>query len=201
MEYYAPRKVRMDALILILLAIALRLAAGTRYFIATCKGTVKPNPVTWLFWGLAPLIAALAQLQNGATPATWATLALSIGPLAIFVAALRVKVRHWKIGPFDMACGAFAAVGIILWQITSDPVVALVFGILADIAGGIPTVRKAYIAPRTEEALPYMLSAISMVLTVCTVRDWEFINYGFPVYIFCINTLIATVVLTQNRKR
>lgn len=190
----------MDAFILIVLAIVLRLSAGIRYFVATCKGTVKPNPVTWLFWGIAPLIAALAQFQHGYTPVTATTLALSLGPLAIFVAALRVKGKHWRIGTFDIACGAFAAAGIILWQITSDPVVALVFGILADIAGGIPTVRKAYIAPRTEEALPYMLSAGSMVLTVCTVRDWQFINYGFPVYIFGINTLIFTLILLGNKR-
>lgn len=189
----------MDAFILIVLAIILRLSAGVRYFVATCRGTVKPNPVTWLFWGIAPLIAALAQFQHGYTPATATTLALSLGPLAIFVAALRVKGRHWRIGAFDIACGAFAAVGIILWQITSDPVVALVFGILADIAGGIPTIRKAYIAPRTEESLPYMLSAASMVLTVCTVRDWQFINFGFPVYIFGINTLIALIIVARIR--
>lgn len=190
----------MDALILIVLAIVLRLSAGIRYFIATCKGIVKPNPVTWLFWGIAPLIAALAQFQHGYTPVTATTLALSLGPLAIFIAALRVKGKHWRIGIFDIACGAFAAAGIILWQITSDPVVALIFGILADIAGGIPTVRKAYIAPHTEEALPYVLSACSMVLTVCTVRDWDFINYGFPVYIFGINALIFTLIILGNKR-
>lgn len=189
----------MDALILIVLAILLRIGAGIQYFVATCKGIVKPNPVTWLFWGIAPLIAALAQFQHGYTPATATTLALSIGPLAIFVAALRARGKHWRIGAFDIACGTFAAFGIILWQVTSDPVVALIFGILADIAGGIPTVRKAYIAPHTERALPYALSALSMVLTVCTVRDWQFINFAFPVYIFCINTLIFTLVLLGKR--
>lgn len=190
----------MDALILIVLAIVLRLSAGIRYFVATYRGIVKPNPVTWLFWGIAPLIAALAQFQHGYTPATATTLALSLGPLAIFVAALRVKGKRWRIGAFDIACGGFAAVGIILWQVTSDPVVALIFGILADIAGGIPTVRKAYIAPYTEEALPYALSALSMILTVCTVRDWQFINYGFPVYIFGINALIFTLILLGKRR-
>lgn len=189
----------MYAILLISLAIGLRLASSARYFWATCKGNVKPDSVTWLFWGLAPLVAGIAQLQYGATPAVWATFALSIGPLAIFVASIRVRAAHWRIGPFDIACGAFAAAGILLWQITSDPLVALIFGILADIAGGIPTIRKAYRAPHTEQAVPYIMSAISMVLTLGTVQHWTFLNYGFPLYIFGINVLIASIAIIRGR--
>lgn len=188
----------MFELIGIIIAISLRLFAGVDYLVATVKGAVKPNPVTWLFWGLAPLIAFGAQLQYGLQPSSWVTLALGLGPLFIFVFSLtKSEKKRWKLGVFDFLCGASAAIGLVLWQLTSDPTVALLFGILADILGGLPTVYKAYIRPETEKAFPYMLSMLSMFITLLTLREWSFIQAGFPVYIFCINFVIATLTWTK----
>lgn len=184
--------------VFISVAIALRIWAGVDYFVATLKGRVKPNPVTWLFWGIAPLVAFAAQAQHGLEPASWVTLVLGIGPLLIFGAAItKNKRQRWKISIFDVLCGASAAIGIILWQATNDPAMALTFGIIADILGGIPTVYKAFVRPDSERAFPYFLSLCSMVVTVLTVQQLNYLTLGFPVYIFCINALIATLVVTR----
>lgn len=184
--------------VFVIVAILLRLLAGADYLLATIRGTVKPNPVTWLFWGLSPMIAFAAQVQYGLQPSGWVTFALGLGPLLIFAIAItKNKNQRWKIGPFDILCGVCAFIGIILWQATSDPALALTFGILADIIGGVPTVYKAYVKPQTEKALPYFLSMVSMVVTILTVRDWEYIHVGFTIYIFCINAVIATLVGTR----
>lgn len=181
----------------IFVAIALRLLAGASYFVATVQGKVQPNPVTWLFWGLSPLLAFAAQLTN-LTPASWVTLGLAIGPLLIFIVSLtKNKKERWRLDAFDKLCGACAAIGLMLWQLTSDPTMALVFSILADIIGGLPTVHKAYLRPDTERALPYFISMLSMIVTLLTIRDWHFMGAAFPVYILGINTVIAGLVWTK----
>lgn len=38
-------------------AVILNLAGGLSYLIDTLKGKVKPNKVSWLLWGIAPMIA------------------------------------------------------------------------------------------------------------------------------------------------
>lgn len=183
---------------LVTAAILLRLLAGADYIVATIRGTVKPNPVTWLFWGLSPMIAFAAQVQYGLQPASWVTFALGLGPLLILAITLtKNKRQRWRVGPFDILCGASAFIGIVLWQVTSDPVLALTFGILADILGGIPTVYKAYVKPQTEKALPYLLSVASMLVTMLTIRDWSYASAGFTIYILCINVVIATLAGTK----
>lgn len=187
---------------LIFTAIGLRLLAGAHYFIATCTGKVQPNPVTWLFWGLAPLIAFVAQIQDGFEPSAWVTLVLAIGPLAIFIAAMcKEKHKRWKVTIFDLACGVLAGIGIVLWQITDNPMVALVFGIMADIAGGVPTLRKSYSAPHTEHALPYFLSILSMAATLLSLQSWHFMNTAFPVYILCINIALFSLIVAGSSKK
>lgn len=197
----------MLEIVLIFTAIGLRLLAGTHYFVATYTGKVQPNPITWLFWGLAPLIAFVAQIQNNFPLSAWVTLVLALGPLAIFTAAMcKEKHKRWKVTSFDIACGALAAIGIILWQVTNNPMVALIFGILADIAGGIPTLRKSYSAPHTEQAFPYFLSILSMVATLLSLQTWNFMDYAFPAYILCINVALFSLIargslFKQLRKR
>jgi hypothetical protein len=184
--------------VFISVAIALRLWAGVDYFVATLKGQVKPNPVTWLFWGLAPLVAFAAQAQHGLEPASWVTFVLGLGPLLIFGATLtKNKRQRWKVSIFDVLCGASAAIGIVLWQATNDPAMALTFGIIADILGGIPTVYKAYARPDSEKAFPYFLSLCSMIVTLLTIQQWNYLTVGFPAYIFCINALIAGLIFTR----
>lgn len=174
----------------IFLAILLRLISGADYLYATWRGQVQPNAVTWFFWGVAPLIAFIAQLQEGVGLEAWMSLGLAVGPLAICIMAIVRRDARWKITYFDILCGVFAAAGLLLWQITSDPMIAIWFAIVADIFGGVPTLRKIYVHPHTEKALPYFLTILSMVITLLTISTWQFANYAFPVYILCINVVL-----------
>jgi hypothetical protein len=180
----------------IIIAILLRFLAGANYLIATWRGTVKPNPITWLFWGLAPLVAFAAQVQGSIEPSDWVSLALGLGPLLIFAVSIG-RGSRWRISVFDILCGASAMVGIVLWQVTTDPLIAIMFGILADILGGIPTLRKSYSAPYSEKALPYFLSIMSMVITLLTLKDWDILTFSFPLYILLINVVLFTLIASK----
>lgn len=177
----------------VFLAIALRLFSSANYLFATWRGAVKPNAITWFFWGVAPLIAFVAQLQEGVGLEAWMSLGLAVGPLAICAASIIRREARWKVTRFDIACGIFATVGLVLWQITSDPLVAIWFAIAADIAGGVPTLKKIYTHPDTEKPLPYFLSMISMVITLMTIHSWTVASAAFPVYILLINLVLFTL--------
>jgi hypothetical protein len=184
----------------IIIAILLRFWAGANYLIATWRGSIKPSPITWLFWGLAPLVAFAAQIQTSIEPTAWVSLALGLGPLLIFAVSIG-RGSRWRIGPFDILCGMSALVGIVLWQITTDASLALAFGIIADLLGGIPTLRKSYQAPSSEKAFPYFLSILSMVVTLLTLKNWSFLNYGFPLYILLINLVLFVLIASKIGRR
>lgn len=181
----------------IVVAVALRLAAGLGYLMATSRGVIQPNPVSWLLWGLTPLVAFVAQVQDGVTPQAWVTLTLGTSPLLIFVVSV-AKKSHWRVGRFDALCGGSAAAGIVLWQISSDPAPAIVFSILADILASLPTLAKAYETPGSERAYPYFVSILSMTVTLLTISDWKFVECAFPLYMLLINTAIFGVVRLRS---
>jgi uncharacterized protein DUF1214 len=179
----------------ILVAVALRLAAGAGYAVAVVRGRARPNPVTWLCWGLAPLVAFAAQVPDDLDAAAWMTLLLAAGPLVIFALSV-LRQRSWgSVTAFDVACGLLAAAGVAAWQATDNPAVAVLFAIAADLAGATPTLRAAYRHPYDECAPPYLLSAASMVVTLLTLTDAAFTGYAFPAYILAVNTALFGLIV------
>lgn len=183
----------------IFIAVALRLLSGANYLLATWRGRVRPNTMTWFFWGIAPLIAFIAQIQEGVGLTAWMSLGLAVGPLAICSVSIIRRDARWKVTRFDMACGLFAIAGLVLWQLTDNPLVAIWFAIAADIAGGVPTIKKTYKYPRTEKPLPYFLTIISMVVTLLTIQNWNVASAAFPIYILLINIVLFTLGLRRDR--
>lgn len=181
----------------IVVVVALRLAAGGSYLAATWRGTARPNPVSWLCWGATPLVAFVAQIQAGVTPAAWVTLSLGVGPLSVFVVSLG-KRSAWRVGRADVLCGGCAALGIVLWQVADTPGPALALSIVADILGSIPTLAKIYHEPQSEKASPYLVSLLGMALTLLTLHGWKYLDYAFPLYMLLINLSIFGLIVTRS---
>lgn len=177
----------------VFLAILLRLLSGADYLYATWRGRVRPNAVTWFFWGIAPLIAFMAQLEEGVGMEAWMSLGLAVGPLTICAVSIIRRDARWRITWFDILCGGLAAVGLIFWRLTNDPIIAIWFAIAADIFGGVPTVIKMYKHPHTEKPFPYFLSMVSMIVTLLTITNWTVASAAFPIYILLINLLLFTL--------
>jgi hypothetical protein len=179
------------------IAIGLRLLASVSYVTALVKGRVKPSLVSWFFWGLTAMIAFVAQLYQHVGAQAWAAFAVGIGPVIVFILAL-IKGRYDKqFSSTDIWCGVLTCIGIVLWLLTKQPLMALVMALAADFVSGIPTIIKCYRRPHTEQALPYCLSVASMVVTLATLHEWRFATWAFPVYILLTNLNFATLILTN----
>jgi hypothetical protein len=182
-----------------LFSVAIRLIGGAQYAWGVLRGKAQPNPITWFLWGLTPLIAFFAQLQYGLRPQSFVLLALAASPLVISVLALATHNARQHFTPFALLCGAAALVGIVLWQVTAIPELAIAFSIIADIFATLPTLRKAYRKPSSEYAWPYCMSVISMAITLLTIKNWVFAIYAFPLYMMCVNIVLCSFALFPFR--
>lgn len=164
------------------------------YVLDTVKGKVKPNKVTWFIWSLAPLIAFAAQINQGIGMEALLTFMIGFVPVIVFVASFINKKSYWKIERLDLICGSLSITGLILWQITKVGNIAIFFSLVADFLALLPTLVKSYRQPETENYLLYFGNSIFALLTILTIKDWNFANYAFPLYIF-VATLLLTVLI------
>ena len=181
----------------LVLAVCLRLLAGVSYVTALLKGRVRPNLVSWFFWGLTALIAFVLELFHGGGSRAFVTLAVGIGPVIVFVIALAKGLHKNRFTAVDKYCAALTAFGLVLWLLTKNPLLALITSIVVDFVSGIPTIVKTYHHPHTEKALPYALSSAAMAVTLLTIHDWQPMVWLFPAYILWTN--FNFVVLSAGR--
>lgn len=155
---------------------------------------MQPNRVSWLLWGAIPIIAFLTQLDEGVGLLAVSTLAVGVGPLAVFAASWLNQSSYWRLTRFDMACGALAVVALIVWLVLDDALLALWVSIVADLISGIPTIRKAWRDPRSERAFPYAFATLNGAITLLSVQEWTAMHYVFPLYLTCLGVVLTSTV-------
>ena len=178
----------------------LNFLGGLSYVRAILRGHAAPNRVTWGLWALVPLIAGAAQWYSGVGISTLVVASVGLSPACVVLASFAVHKGSWQLGPFDYICGACALAALALWASTGDPVTAIVLSILGDAAAAAPTVRKAWLAPETEDRRAYLISFIGMVLGIFSVQEKTFSAYAFNAYLVLASTTLVAI-LYWPRKR
>lgn len=184
----------------IYLALVFNVLGNLSYLIAVLKGRAKPNKVTWFLWALAPLIGYAAQVTEGVGISSLMTFAVGFGPLLVFFASFLNRKAEWKITSFDLFCGFFSILALVLWAITKDAVLALILSILADAVACIPTLIKSWYYPETEEYKAYLFAGVSAFITILTIKSWTFTTYAFPVWILGICIVFTILIKFKPRK-
>ncbi|MFA5926591.1 MAG: hypothetical protein WCT32_02120 [Patescibacteria group bacterium] len=162
----------------------INLLGGASYIKDTIQGKIQPNRVSWGLWGIGVLVAFSAEISQGVGIQSLATFMVGFVPLLVFFASFVNKKAFWKITKFDLLCGALSVIGLILWRLTSIGNVAIMFSIFSDLMAGIPTLKKAYRYPESENWIEFMSSFISVTLAMLSLKNWSFAYFAFPLYIF-----------------
>ncbi len=168
---------------------------GLYYLYDTIVGKAQPNRITWLLWGIFPMVIFVAQRVQGVASISWTSFVAGFMPLLIVAASFFNKKAYWKSDPRDYYLMAAAVIGIILWAITDNPNLALLFSLLADILAAIPTLIKSYRHPQSESWIGYGISAIGFGISLLSVQVFNFENVTFAAYIFILNAALAVLAV------
>jgi hypothetical protein len=175
---------------LVFVAAFATLLATFVYVRSMFKGGAKPNRVSWLMWSVAPFIATAAAISNGVGWAALPVFMSGFSPFLIFTASFVSKKAHWTLASFDYVCGVLSGLALVLWYVTEDPNVAIVFAIASDGLASIPTLTKAWKHPETEVAWPFMVGVFNASTSFWAFTIWTFSAYAFPAYLIVINILL-----------
>jgi hypothetical protein len=172
---------------------------GFYYLYETIAGKARPNRISWLLWGVFPMVIFVAQRAQGVQGISWASFVAGFTPLLIVAASFFNKKAYWKSEARDYWLMAAAVIGIILWAVTDNPNLALLFSLLADILASVPTLIKAYRHPHSESWIAYAISAFGFGMSLLSVQAHSFENTAFVAYVFILNGALA-VLASRSRK-
>ncbi|MDO8593079.1 MAG: hypothetical protein Q7R92_04935 [bacterium] len=183
--------------ILGVIAVALAIAGDIPYFINIFRKKTKPHIFSWLVWGIEVGVAFFAQLAKGGGAGTWVTGFTALSCLA--VAGLALFYGEKKITKIDWASFIGALLGIVFWQLTGDPLLAVILAASVDTLGFVPTFRKAYNKPLEETTTTFSFGAIKFAISLAALESFSLTTALFPATLVLSNSAFVIMVLLRRQ--
>jgi len=162
------------------------------------RGITKPHPMTWFVWALINIVAFFAQVAGGGGPGAWVS---GVVAFECFVIALFSLSRGEKrMVALDWWCFAGALTGLILWQVTDDPLAAIILVTLTDALASVPTFRKSYLRPYEETLSSYFLGTLRSLFALPALGVFSLTTVLYLAFTALSDTLLVVTLLLRRRQ-
>jgi hypothetical protein len=183
---------------IVLLGAAVTFVAGVGYAFDTLRGRVQPNRVTWFVSGVTAWIACAGQVMQGVVLGAVLTFTVAVVPTLIVAASYANRDAYWRTTRLDLVCLTLAGAAVVV-LLTSSGDLAIAMGITARGLGAVPTVVKAWKAPRTEQTTVYAAGVFGALCTLVAAPGWTFRTVGFALYFLVFCSVMTVLVRTGSR--
>lgn len=174
------------------------LSSSIPYILGTLRGKTHPNLVSWFTWMLLHIIAASAAFASGAVQTGIFTSAAALSTGLITAMSLRFGIRRYT--RFDVVCQILAIAGIVVWQLTHQPMLAIIMVMIVNLMAALPTFRHAWRAPQHETWQTFAISVLASSIALLSISHYNFIALAYPVYFFTCDAAITIVILTRRSR-
>jgi len=171
--------------VLVTIATLLALIGYIPYLKDIIKNKIHPHPFTWLVWSIVSCITFFGALAKGAGLAAIPIFVSEVFTIIIFLWSLKNGFKHVK--KIDVVFLVFALGGLIPWYLTNDPTLSVIIAVTIDLLAFVPTVRKTYLHPKSEN---YILYAMGVLRHLCIMFSLDTYNIA--------TTLHSVVMITTN---
>jgi hypothetical protein len=167
------------------------------YLLDTVRGSVRPRIASWATWSLVTGIVTVAALSQGAYTSAVLTGMGTCVELLILIMALRKGdyTYTWV----DGASQTISLLGICAWLLSKDATFAIIFSIVADGFGAVPTFYHAWVAPHEEAWPPFVLGGVGATVSLVAVGTATFVAVGFPIYLVAIGFALGLSIYIRQR--
>lgn len=162
-------------------------------------GSVKPNRASWFVWWV--IDASMAWVLYSAQ--AWSGFLLfamfTLGTTVVLLLSLRQGEGEFSRS--DWFYMILAVVGIILWQMSSNENISVVANMFAATMGTIPTLKKGYKNPESEDQLTWMIFWLGGLFNVLAITNWSFVEAAPTVVVWLLQWAINLCLIFGKRKK
>lgn len=156
---------------------------------AIFAGKFKPHRVTYGIFSLITLVTFSNQVINGGG---YSALFLGISFIGVsFMFLLSFKYGMGGTSTLDKFTLFAALLLALYWILSGDSRYSTVIAIAIDVIALVPTVHKAYVHPKTEIYLNWLIGSFGGLLSAFAITEMDWILFIFPLYIFFANFFVV----------
>ncbi len=176
------------------LSIIISVVGVIPYLWAIFFGGVRPQRTTWAIWTIVVLLSVLAYDAAGAGESVWFLVGDLIVTGTIFFASIFRGEGGW--GKLDFSCLLVAFIGLVVWQLSNDPIWQMLGTLTADMIAVVPTIKKSLDDPLSDSPTTFIASSLAALMGIFSVGQWDVVLLFYPVYLYTANFLTAVVIGT-----
>lgn len=172
---------------------ALALLGFVSYVVAILRRQTRPSRATWWIWTIVGVVLCASYLSSGATVTIWVPISYALGPLVAAMLSLHYGEGGWT--RFDRACFLGTGASLALWAVVRSPIIPLTMNIVIDLLGALPTLRKTFDDPDSEDRLAWLLFFVANTLNLLAISRWSFSIVLYPLYLFALNGVMVALLV------
>jgi hypothetical protein len=151
-------------------------------------GKVVAQRMGWFILTILGVMYLISGLQLSAGLAIYFLAQQFMAPLAVFLFSL--KYGKGGVARLDILCLVIATIGIVLWKLTSQPLVGLFFACFSDSIGAFLVAKSAIAEPDEENPYPWMVTIVSVIITILVSGDSTLYGLISTIYIGIVNLIV-----------
>ena len=186
--------------ILGMFAVVLGLFGYVFYIRGIIQGKVKPHAFTWFVWGLLTAIAFVAQITKGGGAGAWVTGVTAMFSFGFTIVGLRASSREF-ISKSDWVFFVGALVTIPIWYLTGNPLWSVIVITVVDFVAFVPTIRKAFSHPETENGWTYTLSGLKFIISLFALGSFTWTTALYPSSLVLANFAFVLMLLWRKDRK
>ncbi len=168
-----------------------------KYIRDVYKDRTRPHIFSWLVWGVLMSIGLALQLAEG----SW-TSALSMGVGASI--NFTIFALGYRQGDHDLTRGDWIALiaallTIPIWLLTKNPLWAAILISGINVAGSLPSLRKAWAKPKEENLFSFSVYSAVAILRLLSISPFTLVTALYPAVVLVGCLLIAAVIFVRRR--
>lgn len=183
---------------LAIIASILAIIGNVPYMIDIFKKRVEPHAYTWLVWTIVSLVTFFGQVEKGAGIGALPTAASEIFTIIIFIISLKYGFKH--IRKIDTYFLIFALLGLIPWALTKDPTISVIIVVTIDFIAFIPTIRKTWKHPGTENHILYSMNASRHFIALFSLQAYNIATTLHSIVMIVMNSIMALIIKFKRNK-
>ena len=177
--------------------VVLSFAGYIPYILDIVKGKNRPHLFTWIIATLTAFVAWALQIIGGAGVGAWPMLVVSL--LCVCVLILSIWRGTNDITRSDFVSLFLSLAGVYLWLFVSQPILSVILITAAETISYIPTIRKSWKDPYSENLTLYRVSMFRHALAIGALEKINLLTALYPAAWALANLLITLILLSRRR--
>ncbi len=188
-------------IILAIIASILAVIGNISYLRDVLREKIRPHPYTWLIWSIVSCVTFFGQLQKGAGIGALPTGVAEAFTILIFIFSLKYLFKGGvgHIRKIDTYFLIVALLGLIPWAMTKDPTISVIIVVSIDVVAFIPTLRKTWAHPKTEQPMLYGMNVARHILTLFSLNAYNIATALHSIAMICTNTVMTAFIKMRKR--